>query len=96
MLCCSVVPVTIHAAVDKRCFYLNIEALKARLNSSYEVDIKHVESLIDKNTILIIGSAPNYPHGIIDPIDKLAKLAIKHNVGFHVDGCLGGFIGIFD
>lgn len=55
-----------------------------------------MESLIDSNTILILGSAPNFPHGIIDPIDKLAQLAKKKNVGFHIDGCLGGFIGLFD
>lgn len=63
-----VVPVTIHAAVDKGCLYLNIECRKARLDSQYKVDIDHVESLIDRNTILIIGSAPNFPHGITDPI----------------------------
>lgn len=55
-----------------------------------------MESLIDKNTILIMGSAPDFSHGIIDPIDKLAKLALKHNVGFHIDACLGGFVGLFD
>ncbi len=31
-----------------------------------------MESLIDSNTILIIGSYPNFPHGIVDPIEKLA------------------------
>lgn len=75
---------------------MNIEARKARLNANYEVDVKYMESLIDSNTILLIGSAPNFPHGIVDPIDKLAKLALKHKVGLHVDGCLGGFVGLFD
>ena len=64
-----VIPVTAHAAIDKGCFYLNIEARKARLNSNFEVDINHMKSLIDKNTIMILGSAPNYPHGIVDPIE---------------------------
>lgn len=57
--------------------------------------MKHMESLIDSNTIMILGSAPNYPHGIIDPIDRIAKLALKKNVGCHIDGCLGGFVGVF-
>ena len=86
---------TAHVALDKGCFYFNIEARKARLDSNYQVDVKHLESLIDKNTIMILGSAPNYPHGIADPIDKLAKIAIKYKIGFHVDGCLGGFVGTF-
>lgn len=54
-----------------------------------------MESLIDSNTIMILGSVPNYPHGIIDPIDKIAKLAKRKNVGCHIDGCLGGFVGVF-
>lgn len=57
--------------------------------------MSHMESLIDGNTIMILGSAPNYPHGIIDPIEKIAKLAKKKNVGCHIDGCLGGFVGVF-
>lgn len=44
---------------------------------------------------MILGSVPNYPHGIIDPIDKIAKLAKKYRVGCHIDGCLGGFVGLF-
>lgn len=54
-----------------------------------------MESLIDDNTIMIMGSVPNYPHGIIDPIEQIAKLAKKKGVGCHVDGCLGGFVGLF-
>ena len=42
-----------------------------------------------------MASAPNYPHGIIDPIDKIAKMAYRKNIGCHVDGCLGGFVGAF-
>ena len=50
-----------------------------------------MESLIDKNTILLVGSAPSYPHGIVDPIDSIIKLALKYNTGMHIDPCLGGF-----
>ena len=58
--------------------------------------MKHLESLIDSNTILIIGSYPNYPHGIVDPILAMAKLGLKYNIGVHIDGCLGGFVAAFD
>ncbi len=40
---------------------------------------------------MIAGSASEYSWGIIDPIEELAELALKYNVGFHVDCCLGGF-----
>jgi glutamate/tyrosine decarboxylase-like PLP-dependent enzyme len=45
---------------------------------------------------MLLASAPNYPHGIIDPIDQISKLALKYNIGCHIDACLGGFIGTFD
>jgi sphinganine-1-phosphate aldolase len=54
-----------------------------------------MESLIDSNTICLMGSYPNFPHGIIDPIAEIAKLGVKYNVGVHIDGCLGGFVAGF-
>lgn len=50
-----------------------------------------VEDLIDENTIAIAASASDYQYGIIDPIEDLATIALNHNIGLHVDGCLGGF-----
>lgn len=47
---------------------------------------------IGPNTIMLYASAPTYPQGVIDPIDKVAQLAIKYGTGLHVDCCLGGFI----
>jgi len=41
---------------------------------------------------MLVGSAPNFPDGNIDPIEDLAKLATKYKVGLHVDCCLGSFI----
>jgi sphinganine-1-phosphate aldolase len=90
-----VIPNSAHAAFDKGCFYFNVEVRKARLNDQFVVDVNHVKSLIDSNTIMIVGSAPCFPYGTIDPIVELAKLAKKKNVGMHVDACLGGFIIVF-
>jgi len=42
--------------------------------------------------VALVGSAPNYAHGMIDPIEDLAEIARDRDVGLHVDGCLGGFI----
>jgi len=53
--------------------------------------VKAVERAITKNTIMIAGSAPNFPHGIIDNIADLAALAKKNGIPFHTDACLGGF-----
>jgi len=55
-------------------------------------DVKAVRRAINKNTILIVGSACAYPHGTVDPIREMAALAQEYGVGFHSDCCLGGFI----
>ncbi len=87
-----IIPVSAHAAFFKSAHYLNIKIVQAKLDDNYLADVADVESKITPNTILIVSSAGNYGHGLVDPIDKLSDLAIKHNVGLHVDGCLGGFI----
>jgi sphinganine-1-phosphate aldolase len=59
---------------------------------SYQVDIRRVARLINSNTVLLVGSAPNFPHGIIDDISALSKLALKKRIPLHVDCCLGSFL----
>ena len=87
-----ILPVSAHPAFFKSAHYLNLKVVTASLDENYQVDVNDVESKLTPNTVFIVGSAGNYGHGIIDPIDKLSEIALKHNVGLHVDGCLGGFI----
>jgi len=62
------------------------------LGKDMRVDVGAVKKLITANTIMLVGSAPNYAHGLIDDIPALAALAKEHDIGCHVDACLGGFI----
>ena len=87
-----IIPVSAHPAFFKSAHYLNIKVVIAKIDENYQADVNDIASKITPNTVLIIGSAGNYGHGIIDPIEKISELALKHNVGLHVDGCLGGFI----
>lgn len=59
---------------------------------SYKVQVKSVARLINSNTCLLVGSAPNYPHGIIDDITALSRLAVRKKIPLHVDCCLGSFL----
>lgn len=59
---------------------------------SHKVSLASVKRLINSNTILLVGSAPNFPHGIIDDITSLSKLAVKFSLPLHVDCCLGSFL----
>mmetsp|Transcript_41251 Transcript_41251/g.86595 ORF Transcript_41251/g.86595 Transcript_41251/m.86595 type:complete len:636 (+) Transcript_41251:50-1957(+) len=84
---------TAHAGIDKACDILGIRNVKVRFDpKTFQVDVKAMERAINADTIMIYASAPNFPQGVIDPIEKLSNLAVKYGVGLHVDCCLGGFI----
>ncbi|CCE62823.1 hypothetical protein TPHA_0D01840 [Tetrapisispora phaffii CBS 4417] len=88
-----IVPVTAHAGFDKASYYFGIKMHHVEVDPvTYKVDLKKVESFINRNTVLLVGSAPNFPHGIIDDIEGLGKIAKTHNIPLHVDCCLGSFI----
>ncbi|OUM55222.1 hypothetical protein BVG19_g4717 [[Candida] boidinii] len=91
-----IAPKTIHAAVSKACYYFNLKLKLADLDPvTYKVDINHVKRLITPKTCLILGSAPNFPHGIMDDIEKLSEIGLQNNIPVHVDCCLGSFIVAF-
>ncbi|KAL2040932.1 hypothetical protein N7G274_006390 [Stereocaulon virgatum] len=90
-----VVPETAHAAFRKAGSYFGIKVhLVACPAPSFQVHIPSVSRLINSNTILLVGSAPNFPHGIIDDIPSLSRLALrkKRSLPLHVDCCLGSFL----
>ncbi|CAG8535234.1 12513_t:CDS:2 [Acaulospora morrowiae] len=88
-----VVPDTIHAAFDKAAGYFNIKMVHVPIDPvTRRVDTTAVSRAINRNTIMVAGSAPNFPYGIIDDIPTLASIAKKNNVGMHVDCCLGSFL----
>ena len=83
---------TAHAAFHKAGHYLGVKVVVAPVNKeTFELEVDAVEKLITPNTILLVGSAPSYAHGVIDPIEELAALAKKNNLLCHVDACVGGF-----
>jgi sphinganine-1-phosphate aldolase len=87
-----VLPVSAHAAFDKAAQYFKIKPVKVPVDSSYRADLVAVKKAINHNTIVVVGSAPSFPHGVIDPIPEMSELARQRGVGFHTDACLGGFI----
>jgi len=86
-------PETAHPAFDKAGHLFGIEVRRAPVDPvSTQVDVDWVARHVDDNTIALIGSACNYGYGTIDPIAELSDLALRHGIGLHVDGCLGGLI----
>jgi len=91
-----VIPFSAHAAFDKAGEYLGVEVIHAPLDPiTYQVDVKKLRKLINRDTIFIVGSCPNYPYGVYDDITALGQIALKKGIGLHVDCCLGGFIAPF-
>ncbi len=87
-----VVPSSAHAAFDKAAQYFNISIVRVPVGPDFRADVAAMREAVTKNTIVIVGSAPSFPHGVIDPIEELSELAREKGSGFHVDACLGGFL----
>ncbi|KAL9599021.1 MAG: hypothetical protein Q9219_004136, partial [cf. Caloplaca sp. 3 TL-2023] len=88
-----IVPETAHAAFHKAAYYFKIRLHQVSCPSpTYVASTKAISRLINSNTILLVGSAPNFPHGIIDDITALSRLALRRRLPLHVDCCLGSFL----
>ncbi|NOY69937.1 MAG: aminotransferase class V-fold PLP-dependent enzyme [Deltaproteobacteria bacterium] len=87
-----VVPVSAHAAFDKAALYFGIRIIHVPVTSDFIADVAAMKRAVTKNTIVMVGSSPCFPHGVIDPIEELSAFAAKKKIGFHTDACLGGFM----
>ncbi len=87
-----IAPVTTHPAFSKSADMTGVRARYAPVTDDKRVNVAEVEKLINSNTIAITASAPCFPYGVIDPIEELAALALKYDLLFHVDSCLGGLM----
>ncbi len=83
---------TAHVAWYKASEYFGVKIRQVPLDDNLVPNLKKLRSMINRNTVMILGSAPEYPHGTIDPIESMGEIAEKHNIPLHVDACVGGFI----
>ncbi|CUT99276.1 sphingosine 1 phosphate lyase 1 [Echinococcus multilocularis] len=88
-----VIPISAHAAFDKAGSMMNIRVKKVPLDpKTFKVDLRAMKRAITRRTCMIVGSAPQYPQGIIDDIKSIAELGASRGIPVHVDCCLGGFL----
>jgi glutamate/tyrosine decarboxylase-like PLP-dependent enzyme len=88
-----IVPHTIHPAFDKAGDYFGIKMVHVPVSPpDFRLDPGQAEERITDHTVALVGSAGNYPYGLIDPLDRLSEIALTHDIWMHVDACLGGFI----
>lgn len=86
-----VLPVTAHPAFEKGAHYLGVKPLHIPVTEDFRADVEAARAAVTDNTVLVVGSAPCYPYGVVDPIPELAALAQERGIGCHVDACVGGF-----
>jgi sphinganine-1-phosphate aldolase len=88
-----IVPSSAHPSFDKGADYFKVKIVKVPVdNDTHRADINGMKKAITENTILIVGSACDFPRGVVDPISELGIIAQEHGIGLHVDACLGGFM----
>lgn len=87
-----VMPASVHPAFQKAAHYFGVKPINVPVAPDFRADVAAMRAAINPRTVLVVGSAPSYPQGVIDPISELAALAQEKGVLFHVDACLGGFL----
>lgn len=87
-----VVPATGHPAIAKACHYLDVTEVRVPVGADGRADVAATAAAVDDRTGLVVGSAPCYPYGVVDPVPELAALAAERGALCHVDACLGGWL----
>jgi len=81
-----------HAAFEKAAHWFDVESRRSPVRPDGRADVDALADAVDDDTVLVVGSAPSYPQGVIDPVPEIAALAAERGVLCHVDACLGGFL----
>jgi len=87
-----VLPQTAHPAFHKAGHYFDVKPVVIPVGPDLRADVAAARAAVTASTILVIGSAPSYPHGVVDPIPELAAIAQEHGILCHADACVGGFM----
>jgi sphinganine-1-phosphate aldolase len=86
---------TAHPAFDKAAKLMDLEIRRVPVLSNLQMDVAGIEAALSDETIMMVGSAPNFSFGIIDPITELSAIALRRNMWLHVDACVGGYLAPF-
>lgn len=87
-----VLPYSAHPSFTKAARYFGLREIRVASAADYAVDTAQVRRAVTPRTILLVGSAPAYSHGVVDAIGDLAAIALDNELPLHVDSCVGGFI----
>ena len=86
---------TAHPAFDKAAHLQGLKVRRVPKGTDFRADVEAIGKAISPDTFMIVGSAPAYPHGVVDPISALSDLALERGIWLHVDSCIGGYLARF-
>ena len=87
-----VLPCSAHISFDKAADLLNITLKKVNLLDNFQLDLNHLESLVNDKTCAVVGVAGTTSLGLVDPIEEIGKFIEGRDIFFHVDAAFGGFV----
>ncbi len=87
-----VVAESAHAAFHKSAHLFSMPIVTTPVTGDWTADVEAMAAAVDDGTVLVVGSAPQYPQGLVDPIPAVAELAASVGAWCHVDACMGGFV----
>ena len=87
-----VVAESAHAAFHKSAHMYDMPIHTTPVRDDWTVDVDAMADAVTDRTVLVVGSAPQYPQGVVDPIPEIAALAATVDANCHVDACMGGFV----
>lgn len=90
-----VLSVSAHPAFDKAATLMDLEVRRVPVGAGFRADPGALAGAADADTIMLVGSAPCFPYGVVDPIPDLADLALSRGLWLHVDACVGGYFAPF-
>jgi glutamate/tyrosine decarboxylase-like PLP-dependent enzyme len=84
-----------HPAFDKAAHFMGLKPVRTPLRADYTADPEAIAAAITPDTVMVVGSVPAFPHGVVDPIEEIAAVARSKGVWMHVDACVGGYFAPF-
>jgi sphinganine-1-phosphate aldolase len=81
-----------HVAFTKAADYFDVDLVRVPVEDDFRTSATALADACTSDTIMVVGSAPTYPHGVIDPIGDIAALAQERGILCHVDACMGGYL----
>jgi len=83
---------TTYPVFNKAAHALGLKVRQVTSSIKYRADLDALKSAITDNTIMMVGGAPPFPYGVVDPLQEMSALAEQHDIWLHVDACIGGFV----